>query len=147
MAIHFNQMQRRDFIKHTCGLCMAVGTGTMITALSSCSSLPIYKTISAENKISVPVFLFENSSIQIVRSKGFEYDIALQKNSNQNYTAFEMRCTHADNQIAATGNGFTCLLHGSKFNNQGIVTKGPAEQPLKKYTTEILNNHIIIHLN
>ena len=42
--------------------------------------------------------------------------------------------------------GFTCNLHGSKFDQEGHVTNGPAARSLKKYPTEIVSNQIIIHL-
>ncbi len=128
-------------------MCLAVGAGMAIGSLSSCATLPIYKTSMADNKISVPVSLFAQSDFQIVQSKGFYYNIGLRKESNGTYSAFLLRCTHADNQLTPTGNGFTCSLHGSAFNKEGQVTKGPAERPLKKYQTEIISDQIIIHLS
>ena len=128
-------------------MCLAVGAGMAIGSLSSCATLPIYKTSMADNKISVPVSLFAQSDFQIVQSKGFYYNIGLRKESNGTYSAFLLRCTHADNQLTPTGNGFTCSLHGSAFNKEGQVTKGPAERPLKKYQTETISDQIIIHLS
>jgi nitrite reductase/ring-hydroxylating ferredoxin subunit len=128
-------------------MCLAIGAGMAIGSLSSCATLPVYKTTMADNKISVPVSLFAQSDFQIIQSKGLYYNIGLRKEPNGTYKAFLLRCTHADNQLTPTGNGFSCSLHGSAFNKEGQVTRGPAEQSLKKYQTEIISDQIIIHLS
>jgi Rieske Fe-S protein len=140
-------MERREFIKKSCSVCIAISAGLLMgSSLSSCSSVSVYKTASNQNKITVPVSLFAAADLQIIRLRDSEYDIALRKEQDGNYTALLLRCTHADNQLNSTGNGFYCTLHGSRFDKEGTVTKGPAEHPLKKFTTEIINDNIIIHL-
>lgn len=140
-------MERRNFIKSSCSFCIAVGAGIIFNSVSSCTPLPIYKTIVSENKISVPQSLFANSNLQIVSAKEAEYDIALRKEPDGTFTALQMRCTHADNPLTSTGNGFTCTLHGSNFNNAGEVTKGPAAMSLNKYSTEKIGDSIVIRMN
>jgi len=75
------------------------------------------------------------------------YNIGLKKEKDGTYTALLLRCTHADNQLIPAGNGFKCTLHGSAFDNEGHVTQGPAERPLKKYPTQIISDQIVIHLS
>ena len=127
---------------------MAVGAGLMVGSLESCgTALPVYKTAMAGNKVAVPVNLFAASSFQIIQPKNLYYNIGLKKEADGTYTALLLRCTHADNQLIPAGNGFKCTLHGSAFNDEGQVTQGPAERPLKKYPTEIVADQIIIHLS
>jgi Rieske Fe-S protein len=141
-------MDRREFVKQSCTLCLAVGAGMVVSSLSSCgTALPVYKTDVAANKIAVPVSLFDNSEFQLVQPKSMYYNIGLKKEKDGTYTALLLRCTHADNQLIPTGNGFKCTLHGSAFDKEGSVTNGPAERPLKKYPTEIISNQIIIHIS
>lgn len=139
-------MDRRDFVKQSCVACLLAGAGMMAGSLSSCASLPVYKTVVDANKINVPVSLFANGDFQVIRPKDFFYNIGLRKEADGSYTALLLRCTHADNQLTPTGNGYKCNLHGSAFDKEGHVTQGPAERPLKRYPTEIINNQIIIHL-
>lgn len=139
-------MERRSFIKTSCSVCVAIGAGLTLASVSSCSPTVIYRTTVTENKINVPLSLFAESDLQIIRPSGFENDIALRKEQNGSYTALLLRCTHADNQVSTTGNGFVCNLHGSTFTKEGEVTKGPAQRPLKKYKTEINSDTIIINL-
>jgi Rieske Fe-S protein len=107
----------------------------------------MYKTAVEENKIIVPVSLFTQSNFQVIQAKGLFYNIALRKESNGAYTALLLRCTHADNQLTPTGNGFKCSLHGSAFDTEGHVTQGPAEKPLTQYPAEVIKENIIIHLS
>lgn len=140
-------MDRRDFVKQSCTLCLAAGAGMVVGSLSSCATLPVYKTTMANNKVTVPVSLFAQSDFQVIQPKDLFYNIGLQKEKDGSYTALLLRCTHADNQLVPTGNGFKCNLHGSAFDKEGQVTQGPAEHSLKKYQTEVISNQVIIHLS
>ncbi|MDO3626338.1 ubiquinol-cytochrome c reductase iron-sulfur subunit [Mucilaginibacter sp. BT774] len=141
-------MDRRSFVKQSCTMCLAVGAGLVAaSALSSCATLPVYKTTIGNNKVSVPVSLFAQSDFLVIQPKDMLYNIGLRKEKDGSYAALLLRCTHADNQLVATGNGFRCNLHGSSFDKQGQVTQGPAERSLKKYPTEIIADQIIIHLS
>lgn len=120
---------------------MALGT------LAGCgSALPVYNASIANNQVIVPVTAFNNGDFQIIKPEKFLYNIGLRKESDGTYTALLLRCTHADNQLMSTGNGFKCSLHGSEFDKEGQVTNGPAARPLARYKTEVVNNQIIIHL-
>ncbi|WP_183560179.1 ubiquinol-cytochrome c reductase iron-sulfur subunit [Mucilaginibacter sp. SP1R1] len=141
-------MDRRKFIQQSCSLCVAVGAGMVVGSLSSCSVLPTYKTSIANNKVTVPVALFTQGNFQLIQPKNLYYNIGLKKEADGTYTALLLKCTHADNQLTPAGNsGYKCTLHGSTFNMDGKVTAGPAERPLKKYTTEVISDQIIIHLS
>jgi nitrite reductase/ring-hydroxylating ferredoxin subunit len=140
-------MERRDFLKQTCTLCMIAGAGIAIGSLASCATVPVYQTAISNQQVIVPVSLFEKGNIQIIQPKNLYYNIALKKENDGSYTALLLRCTHADNQLITTGNGYKCNLHGSSFDQEGQVTVGPAEKPLRKYPTEINNGQIIIHLS
>lgn len=141
-------MNRRNFVKQTCSLCLLAGSGMLVGSLASCgSALPVYKTAVADNKIAVPLDLFATSDFQIIQPKSMYYNIGLKKEKDGTYTALLLRCTHADNQLIPMGNGFKCTLHGSTFDNEGHVTQGPAERSLQKYVTKVESNQIIIHIS
>jgi Rieske Fe-S protein len=62
------------------------------------------------------------------------------------YQALLLKCTHYDNQLMPTGKGYTCHVHGSNFNTNGKVTKGPAAEPLLQLKTTISATNILIQL-
>lgn len=139
-------MERRKFLKSTCQLCLLGAAGYLLPTLSSCatSKSSVYKTALNGNNITIPLSLFDQTNIQIVRPTGWFYDIAVHKKEDGTFAALLMKCTHMDNQLVLTGSGFSCSLHGSTFSKEGVVQKGPAEHPLQHYTTTIQANQLII---
>lgn len=141
-------MKRRKFIKSTCNICLLGAAGFFTAQLAGCGpgAFPVFKTDVNDKKITVPVSLFEKSPLQIVRPKNLFYDIAVQKKEDNSYSALLLLCTHQQNQLTLTGNGYNCSLHGSNFDKNGNVTKGPAERPLQSFSTTVSGNNLIIQI-
>jgi Rieske Fe-S protein len=141
-------MERRKFLKSSCNICLLAATGYFLSELTACSpaAYHVIKTEIINDEIQIPVASFTQSNMQFVRPKGWYYDIAVQKKEDNTYEALLMQCTHQENQLTPASNGYTCSLHGSQFNKDGKVTKGPAENPLKHYATSINQENLIIHI-
>lgn len=60
-------------------------------------------------------------------------------NDNGNVRAMSKICTHAGCTVAWSDadRTFNCPCHGSKFNTDGSVKTGPAEDPLESMPIEI----------
>jgi len=139
---------RREFLKDSCTACLGTAfLGLTFSTLSSCSSLPIYKTDLSKKQVDVPLTHFAESNLVIVRDVQVPYDILLVKKSEHEYTALYMKCTHRENPVTATKGGLFCAEHGSAFDLDGQVTKEPATAPLKKFKTELSDNQVSIDLN
>ena len=143
-------MQRRDFLKGACKICLLGAAVTNVTAdLSSCSPKMVgntFKPAVNNNQVEVPLSMFENQPFQVISPAKYEYEIAVEKKPDNTYKALLLKCTHYQNQLTTTGNGFTCSLHGSKFDKEGNVLKGPAENPLQELKTQIIKDNLLIHL-
>lgn len=139
---------RREFIKQSCTLCLSVlGASVLTTQLTSCKPLPIYKGTLINKVIDVPLSSFnQGDNVLIVRSGNLQFDIALIKKTENDYSALELKCTHQANSLTATKSGFLCAAHGSTFDLEGKVTKEPALVPLKKYKTQLTTTSILINL-
>ncbi len=139
-------MERRNFIKSTCNICLLGASGFFAAQLPGCSpaSYSIFKTEAIDKKVTVPLNLFDKSPFQIVRPKKIFYDIAVQKKEDKSYSAIQLLCTHQQTQLTVTGNRYTCSLHGSQFDKNGNVRKGPAEKPLLHFKTVISDENLII---
>ncbi len=140
-------MERRDFIKSSCNACLLVAAGWMLPALSGCGpgAYQVFNTEVKEDRINVPLDSFAKGPLLLVRPKGWYYSIAVRKKEDNSYTALLLKCTHQDNQLTAAADGFSCSLHGSAFNKDGRVVKGPAERALHTYPVTLDNNQLIIN--
>ena len=74
------------------------------------------------------------------------YDIAVQKKEDNSFSALLLLCTHQENQLTITNKGYSCALHGSNFDKDGHVLKGPAERPLEHLSTIVSGNNLIIQI-
>jgi len=141
------QIERRKFLSSACKACLLAGAGFLISDLTACSpSAKVMKLPVSENAVRFPITAFATESMQVVRPEGWFYDIAVRKTSMDQYEALLLECTHQQNQLLVNQNGFKCMLHGSQFNLNGLVMKGPAERPLKKFATSIDQGQVVIQL-
>jgi nitrite reductase/ring-hydroxylating ferredoxin subunit len=139
-------MERRKFITTSCNVCLLAATGYLVSGLSSCSpAYPVFSTEIINDEIQLPLSSLVSPNLQLIRPKGWLYDIALQKKADATYEALLLKCTHQDNQLSPSGNRYTCRLHGSQFDKDGRVIKGPAEHPLKQFRTSVNQDKLIIH--
>jgi len=127
---------------------MLLTAGLILPMLPGCgpAAYQVIHTEIHDDQIQVPLAGFAQSPLQLVRPNGWLYAIAVRKKEDNTYSALLLKCTHQDNQLTTTGNGFTCSLHGSAFNTEGAVTKGPAERALKPYLTTTDQTNLTIHL-
>jgi Rieske Fe-S protein len=68
---------------------------------------------------------------------------------DKSYKAFENKCTHMGGQVAyRPKDGFMqCALHGSRFDIEGNVVKGPAAKPLTELKTSLDKDQLTIYLS
>jgi Rieske Fe-S protein len=141
-------VDRKDFIIRGCHTCLLGAAAIILPHLSGCSpaTYNVYKTEVMNNRIEVPLQTFDKNNLQYVRPQGWQYDIAVHRKADGTYAAMLMQCTHMDNQLRPSQNGYTCSLHGSRYDIEGNVVKGPAEVQLKKFSTSVNNNLLIIYI-
>ncbi|HNQ61673.1 MAG TPA: Rieske (2Fe-2S) protein [Bacteroidia bacterium] len=139
---------RRKFVKESCTACLAILAGSSIASLlSSCSSLSVFTTSIENNVLKVPKDnILPEETMKIIRSKSLGYDVLLILGLNKTHKAFLMRCTHQDNILVANKNGLSCNLHGTQYDLNGMVTRGPASKPLELLKVSEENNLILINL-
>jgi len=57
--------------------------------------------------------------------------------------AYSLTCTHLGCTVEEDGEAFACPCHGSRFNIDGKVLKGPAQKPLRLLDVELLEDHTL----
>ena len=61
-------------------------------------------------------------------------------NTPGGFTALSLVCTHLGCTVENKLEGFACPCHGSKFDQEGKVTRGPAQKPLGSLRTGITSD-------
>jgi len=140
-------IERRKFIQDGCRACLLLGAGFLMSEMTACgpSSQILHLPVSG-NTVQLPMAGFAKQNMQIVRPDGWIYDIAVRKSDDGQYEALFLQCTHQKNQVIPEGNGFVCPLHGSRYNLDGQVKKGPAEMPLRKFPVREESGDLVIEL-
>lgn len=117
---------RRDFLKLSAlGLLSASGLISLLGLLrflghpSSATAVTQFELGPAEN--------FPPGSRTVVAQGS-----ALLIHAPQGFVALSLRCTHLGCTVQPSTDGFACPCHNSKYDPDGMVTRGPATHPLQK---------------
>ena len=142
------QVSRRRFLAQLAsGLGLTAG---MTTGLPGCATVPVYPGSLSGGRIVLQRQKLDEAMAakRVVRlsAPGFDGTILLVKAESGEYRALDATCTHQGCQVRPTGSGLTCPCHGSSYNLDGEVVRGPAQKPLQRYNTEVKAETIEIWL-
>ncbi len=65
---------------------------------------------------------------------------ALLLHTQTGFKAVSLLCTHLGCTVESKPDGFACPCHGSRFDLQGNVTRGPAAKPLNSFLSGITSD-------
>lgn len=77
--------------------------------------------------------VFTDERVAVVRDKDGFY-------------ALSLVCTHLGCTVSVTPDGLFCPCHGSRFDNKGNVTRGPASRPLPRLALEVRGDRLIVNI-
>lgn len=124
------QTNRKDFLslvwQGTLGMISLSGIAVIVRFLSH-TAAPADKTLfdlGPVDQLSTtsPTILQQAQAILIPTQEGFE--------------ALSLACPHLGCQVEIMDGGFECPCHGSQFNSDGSLIKGPANKSLRKLRLE-----------
>jgi len=147
-------MQRRNFIRTGCLACL--GSTPIATVLQSCSSAYYAKQVDfKKNSLVVKKSEFIElkkdkqtlRNVVVAKYEKLAFPIAVFRLGDDKYSAVYLECTHQGNEVQPQGDYLVCDGHGSEFDNQGTVTQGPAEEPLRKFVVTADKENIYIALS
>ena len=88
--------------------------------------------------------LLATENALLVNAPGLAEPILLIRMENGSFQAIGGRCTHLGCTVRPARNFLTCSCHGSTFNLDGAVVRGPAQKPLSRYPVEEKDERIEI---
>lgn len=62
------------------------------------------------------------------------------------YAALSSICTHRGCTVDLGGPGFGCPCHGSQYDREGQVTRGPASRALTRYPVSVTGDELVIEV-
>jgi Rieske Fe-S protein len=70
--------------------------------------------------------------------------VAVVRTGQRSYVALDRRCPHAGGIVGLAGNGWTCPLHGSRFDIDGDRISGPASSGLRKLRSRLSKGVLVV---
>ena len=138
---------RREFMKAACGAGAATLCGGLSFTIIGCSTVPTITPFQEGNDLRFSEEAFADQTFVIVETGFLKSPIAVHKNEDGSYTAVLLRCTHKACRPQVFEYSLDCPCHGSQFDFDGTVLKGPAEVNLKSFPiTKVGEGNLVISL-
>ena len=155
-------MNRRDFIKNSCGLACAWVGMSAVCLLQSCEDNKAYEQNINEggdvpdsgNQIVINIqdaqyqSLINTGGSAVTSSNSIDsLGLLLIRSSETQIKAFSRRCTHSSYRVNAFNSQGLAVCssgHGGSFNTNGRVAAGPPSANLTSYNTSLDNDTLTI---
>lgn len=153
-----NMQTRREFCLRSCqAASLAIFGSALATLLESCGSdNPVDSSGGNIARIqasivngTITLTVDANSPLAAVGSAALvqasNSSLLVARTAQDAFTAVTAICTHQACTITGYNNQiYTCPCHGSQFNTNGRVARGPATSALRTFQTQFANNQLII---
>lgn len=143
-------MERKDFIKKfAVGSSILLATPTFFASCSDGNDEIINNPPNNSNDITIDLTKSEFDALDAVGGFAYSGNLIIIRTGDTQYTVLSKICTHQGCTVSynSTSNQLPCPCHGSLYNISGGVVNGPATQSLKKYSTKIEGNNLVISDN
>jgi nitrite reductase/ring-hydroxylating ferredoxin subunit len=128
-------MDRRRFLRTACQACAALAVAPAVASLESCNSGKALAV--ADGILKIPLTDLGTSGTAVVRAQGLGAKLMVVRRDDGSYTALLLNCPHKNGPVKEKSGVLTCDWHGSTFDRDGKVTKGPSKQGLKHYPVTV----------
>ena len=135
-------MGRREFVERSLGAVIAA------SVLGGCASL-VTRTVSPVDGalrlalVHYPELTAESGSLKVV-PKGASDPIYVLALGNRRFAALSPICTHLGCTVEIEESRLVCPCHGSNYDREGRVLRGPAEHPLARYPAELTVDEVLV---
>ena len=135
-----SNLSRRDFFK--------LITNALLTIIGALGIGALFRFLNYQTEPPVKAeFDIGPAENYPVGSRSFIPDVpALLIHNESGFSALSLVCTHLGCTVEQKDNGFACPCHGSRYDTNGNVLRGPAQKPLRSLHVEITSDqHLILH--
>jgi Rieske Fe-S protein len=134
---------RREFVA-TCSACCAA------LFLSACASLVTHPVPMSAGRVRVSLDAFPDlarpdGAIKIL-PEGMSDPIYILARGSDGFGALSPICTHRGCTVDVRGDRLVCPCHGSTYDRDGRVLKGPAQRALTRYPVTRSGGELVIEV-
>ena len=145
-------MNRRTFLERVCQAGAGIVIGGAVLDMSTIRSITAHSRMGINEVREVPINLTDTPELAKVGGyfhlsvEDLEREILVVHTSASKYIAVDIKCTHRGCDIGydTKEKKFVCPCHGSEYDLTGLVTKGPASNPLNYYKAELKGDEVIV---
>ena len=144
---------RRQFLDAACKVCGMFAIGSVATVLAACAGTKTYKGTVVNKQIMVPLSAWPTkdgapTNLMLTSVSELPHNIALFRQKDDTYYGLYMQCTHYDYSLDLNKEeGFRCNEHGSMFDQEGKVIKGPAAQSMRRFVVTQQDKNLVVQLS
>jgi Rieske Fe-S protein len=136
------EIDRREFV--------AVCAGGLGMLLSGCVSLVTHPVPVVGGRIrltlaSFPELANAEGAIKI-QPEGRADPIYVLATARRDFTALSPICTHRGCTVDVQGSRLVCPCHGSTYDRDGVVLRGPAQKALTRYGVTREGDYLLVDL-
>ena len=134
---------RREFVR-------GGAAALAVVLIPGCASL-VTRRVPVENGV-VRLSLRQNPELAEPRGSlrllpdGWEDPVFLLVLDGGGYAALSSICTHRGCTVDLGGPGLACPCHGSQYDREGRVTRGPASRSLQRYAVRSNGDELVIEV-
>jgi cytochrome b6-f complex iron-sulfur subunit len=132
---------RRDFVASCAALCAGV--------LGGCVSMVTHPVPVANGRVRIPLARYPelgrpDGALRVLPAGGTEPIYLLA--TPDGFVALSPICTHRGCTVDVSGARLVCPCHGSTYDREGRVLKGPAQRPLARYPVTRAGDDLIVEV-
>ena len=138
----FPCIDRREFVERS----VAAVLGASV--LSACASLVTRTVTPVDGALRLalthyPELTADGGSLKVL-PKGAQDPIYVLALGDRRYAALSPICTHLGCTVEIEEGRLVCPCHGSNYDREGRVLRGPAERPLGRYRAELTSDDVLV---
>ena len=135
------RLDRRMFI----GRCACAMAG--LTMVGGCASLAVRRVTPIDGRVHLPLLqhpeLTEPGGSVAVLPEGRDTPVFVLALGAQRFAALSPICTHLVCTVEIQGERLVCPCHGSTYDREGRVLRGPAEDALHRYPVLLTREEVL----
>lgn len=142
-----SEMDRRQFVERSVGTLLG---RAWLPLLTGCASLATHPITPVDGRLRLrldayPQLSAAEGSVMLL-PVGSDVPVYVMALGEGRFAALSPICTHRGCTVQLRAARLVCPCHGSTYERDGRVVRGPARKPLTRYPVELTGGEMIIDL-